>query len=178
MVLTGSILPLITHLNSSVFGSISMVIIWPRCSIVWSVPWKVSHYLSKGSNEHAQRHQWVGKSSLLLSSLKLFKFSIRVCLELLGLITSLKAILIFVFFFGLNYVLAFHYLTDKMKRNFFQAAVMSILLYGCTTWRLTKRLEEKLDKNAARNIEQGLEATSHKAPTIRQLTSHHENNPS
>ena len=24
--------------------------------------------------------------------------------------------------------------TDKMKRSFFQAAVTSILLYGCTTW--------------------------------------------
>ena len=29
-------------------------------------------------------------------------------------------------------------LTDKMKRSFFQAAVASILLYGCTTWTLTK----------------------------------------
>ena len=25
-------------------------------------------------------------------------------------------------------------LTDKMKCSFFQAAVVSILLYGCTTW--------------------------------------------
>ena len=39
------------------------------------------------------------------------------------------------------------YLTDKMKRSFFQAAVASILLYGCTTWTLTKRLEKKLDGN-------------------------------
>ena len=38
-------------------------------------------------------------------------------------------------------------LTDKMKRNFFQAAVVSILLYGCTTWTLTKRMEKKLDGN-------------------------------
>ena len=30
------------------------------------------------------------------------------------------------------------YLTDKIKGSFFQAAVMSILLYGCTTWTLTK----------------------------------------
>ncbi len=28
-------------------------------------------------------------------------------------------------------------LTDKIKRRFFQAAVVSILLYGCTTWTLT-----------------------------------------
>ena len=38
-------------------------------------------------------------------------------------------------------------LTDKMKRSFFQAAVASILLYGCTTWTLTKRLEKKIDDN-------------------------------
>ena len=38
-------------------------------------------------------------------------------------------------------------LTDKMKRSFFQAAVISILLYGCTTWTLTKRLKKKLDGN-------------------------------
>ena len=35
-------------------------------------------------------------------------------------------------------------LTDKMKRSFFQAAVTSILLYGCTTWTLTKRLEKNI----------------------------------
>ena len=38
-------------------------------------------------------------------------------------------------------------LSDKIKRNFFQAAVVSILLYGCTTWTLTKRIEKKLDGN-------------------------------
>ena len=41
-------------------------------------------------------------------------------------------------------------LTDKMKRSFFQAAAASILLYGCTTWTLTKRLEKKLDGNYTR----------------------------
>ena len=34
-----------------------------------------------------------------------------------------------------------------MKRSIFQAAVVSILLNGCTTWTLTKRLEKKLDSN-------------------------------
>ena len=38
-------------------------------------------------------------------------------------------------------------LTDKMKRSFFQAAVVSILLCGCTTWTLTRRQEKKLDGN-------------------------------
>ena len=32
-------------------------------------------------------------------------------------------------------------LTDKMKRSFLQAVVLSILLYGCTTWTLTKCME-------------------------------------
>ena len=43
-------------------------------------------------------------------------------------------------------------LTDKMKRSFFQAVVVSILLYGCTTWTLTKRLEKKLDGNYTRML--------------------------
>ena len=42
--------------------------------------------------------------------------------------------------------------TDKMKRSFFQAVVASILLYGCTTWTLTKRLEKKLDGNYTRML--------------------------
>ena len=42
-------------------------------------------------------------------------------------------------------------LSDKMKCSFFQAAVVSILLYGCTTWTLTKRLE-KLDGNYTRML--------------------------
>ena len=43
-------------------------------------------------------------------------------------------------------------LTDKMKRSFFRAAVVSILLYGCTTWTLTKRLEKKLDGSHTRML--------------------------
>ena len=38
-------------------------------------------------------------------------------------------------------------LTDKRKRSFFQAVVVSILLYGCTTWTLTKRLRAILNKS-------------------------------
>ena len=43
-------------------------------------------------------------------------------------------------------------LTDKLKRSFLQAAVVSILLYGCTTWMLTKQLEKKLDGNYTRML--------------------------
>ena len=43
-------------------------------------------------------------------------------------------------------------LTDKMKRSFFQAAIVLILLYGCTTWMLTKRIEKNLDGNYIRML--------------------------
>ena len=39
-----------------------------------------------------------------------------------------------------------------MKRSFFQVAVVSILLYGCTTWTVIKRLEKKLDSNYTRML--------------------------
>ena len=39
-----------------------------------------------------------------------------------------------------------------MKRSFFRAAVVSILLYGCTTWTLTKFIEKKLDGNYTRML--------------------------
>ena len=43
-------------------------------------------------------------------------------------------------------------LIDKMKRSFFQAVVVSILLYGCTTWTQTKWQEKKLDGNYTRML--------------------------
>ena len=43
-------------------------------------------------------------------------------------------------------------LTDKITRSFFQTSVLSILMYGCTTWTLTKRLEKKLDGNYTRML--------------------------
>ena len=63
-------------------------------------------------------------------------------------------------------------LTDKMKRSFFQAAVVSILLYGCTTWTLTKRLEKKLDGNYTRMLRAILNRSWHQHPTRRQLYGH------
>ena len=38
-------------------------------------------------------------------------------------------------------------LTDKIKRSFFPVLVVLILIYGCTSWTLTKRTEKKLDSN-------------------------------
>ena len=63
-------------------------------------------------------------------------------------------------------------LTDKMKRSFFQAAVVSILLYGCTTWTLTKRLEKKLDGNYTRMLRAILNKSWRQYPTRHQLYGH------
>ena len=63
-------------------------------------------------------------------------------------------------------------LTDKMKRSFFQAAVVSILLYGCTTWTLTKRLEKKLDGNYTRMLRAVLNKSWRQHPTRHQLYGH------
>ena len=63
-------------------------------------------------------------------------------------------------------------LTDKMKRIFFQAAVVSILLYGCTTWTLTKWWEKKLDGNYTRMLQAILNKSWRQHPTRHQLYGH------
>ena len=59
-----------------------------------------------------------------------------------------------------------------MKRSFFQAAVVSILLYGCTTWTLTKRLEKKLDGNYTRMLRAILDKSWRQHPTKHLLFGH------
>ena len=59
-----------------------------------------------------------------------------------------------------------------MKRSFFQAAVVSILLYGCTTWTLTKRLERRLDGNYTRMLRAVLNKSWRQHPTRLQLYGH------
>ena len=63
-------------------------------------------------------------------------------------------------------------LTDKMKCSFFQAAVVSILLYGCTTWTITKRVEKKLDSNYTRMLWAILNKSWRQHPTRHQLYGH------
>ena len=61
-------------------------------------------------------------------------------------------------------------LSDKMKHSFFQSVVVSILLYGCTTW--TKRLEKKLDGNYTRMLRAVLSQSWRQQPTRHQLYGH------
>ena len=64
-------------------------------------------------------------------------------------------------------------LTDKIKYSFFQAAVMSILLYGCTTWTLTKRMEKKLDSNYTRMLQAILNKSWSSTPQSSSCTATH-----
>ena len=59
-----------------------------------------------------------------------------------------------------------------MKRSFFRAAVVLILLYGCTTWTLTKWLEKKLDGNYTRMLLAILNKSRRQHPTKHQLYGH------
>ena len=59
-----------------------------------------------------------------------------------------------------------------MKRSYFRSTVVSILLYGCTTWTLTKRLEKKLDGNYTRMLREILNKCWRQHPTKHQLYAH------
>ena len=55
--------------------------------------------------------------------------------------------------------------SDKIKWDFFQVVVMSILLYGCTTWMLRKHIEENLDENYTRTLRAVLNKSWQQHPT-------------
>ena len=63
-------------------------------------------------------------------------------------------------------------LTDRIKRSFFQATIMSILLYGCTTWTMNKLIEKKLDNNYTRMLREILKKSLIHHPTKQQLYGH------
>ena len=43
-------------------------------------------------------------------------------------------------------------LSDGIKRDFFQAVAVTILLYGCTTWILVAHTEKTVDGNYTKNV--------------------------
>ena len=57
------------------------------------------------------------------------------------------------------------YTHTQTHKHTFQAAVVSILLYGCTTWTLTKRLKKKLDGNYTRMLRAILNKSWRQHPT-------------
>ena len=61
---------------------------------------------------------------------------------------------------------------QKMKSSFFQAAVVSIVLFGCNTWTLNKHTEKKLDGNYTRMLRAILNKSWRQHPIKKQLYGH------
>ena len=59
-----------------------------------------------------------------------------------------------------------------MKHSFFQAVVMSILLYGCTARMLTKWMEKKLEGNYTRTLQAKWKKSWKQHPTKQLLYGH------
>ena len=60
-------------------------------------------------------------------------------------------------------------LPSKIKRDFFRALAVSILLYRCTTTMLTKHRDKKLDQNYTRMLHAFLNKSWKQYPTKQQL---------
>ena len=71
-----------------------------------------------------------------------------------------------------NYVIVYKLLVLYRNTWNYQAAVVSILLYGCTTWTLAKRLEKKLDGNCTKMLRAISNKSWRQHPTRHQLYDH------
>ena len=63
-------------------------------------------------------------------------------------------------------------LPDKIKHSFFRSVVVLILLYGCTTWMLSKCMEKNLDGNYTRLLRAILNKSWRQQPIKQQLYGH------
>ena len=63
-------------------------------------------------------------------------------------------------------------LSDKIKLSFFQAAIVSVLLYAWITWTLTNRMEKKLEGNYTRMLRAVLNKSWRQHPTKHQMQCH------
>ena len=63
-------------------------------------------------------------------------------------------------------------LPDNLKRNFFRAAVETVLLYGSVSWTLTTHLEKKIDGAYTRMLRTALNRSWKDHPTNEELYGH------
>ena len=63
-------------------------------------------------------------------------------------------------------------LPDNLKRNFFRAAVETVLLYGSVSWTLTTHLEKKIDGAFTRMLRTALNRSWKDQPTNEELHGH------
>ena len=74
-----------------------------------------------------------------------------------------------------NYVSNFwtiKHFSDRLKQDFVQTVASSVLLYGCNTWTLIKRLKKKLDGNKMRMLHALFNKSWKQHPTKLRLYSH------
>ena len=67
---------------------------------------------------------------------------------------------------------SWYYIELLILHSVFQAVVVSILLYGCTPWTLTKQMEKNLDGNYTRILQAILNKLWKQNPTKQQLYDH------
>ena len=96
----------------------------------------------------------------------------RYVTSVVGISNFFVGYLLLLFFVSLKPFPLILLMTIKMKRSFFQTVIVSILLYGCTTWTLTKRLEERLDSNYTKMLRAILNRSWRQHPTKQQLYGH------
>ena len=63
-------------------------------------------------------------------------------------------------------------LSNEIKLDFFQVVALSVLLYRCTTWMLTKYIERKLNRNHKKMLRATLNKSWKKHPMKQQLYGH------
>ena len=64
------------------------------------------------------------------------------------------------------------HLSNEIKRSSFQAVSMLILLYGCTIWTMTKRMERNLEDNCTKRLRAVFNKSWRQHPTQPQLYGH------
>ena len=67
--------------------------------------------------------------------------------------------------------------SDKIKPNCSQAEIVSILMYGGTTWTLPKHIEKKLNGKCTRILQATLNKSRKQHPQKRPPTTHLKNHP-
>ena len=97
---------------------------------------------------------------------QVFRVTSRVLTQLLYVkIPTCTYTHLYVYIHACTYILS-------LKHSFFQAVIVSILLYGCTTWTQTKQLEKKLGGNYTRILRAILNKSWRQHPTRHQLYAH------
>ena len=100
-------------------------------------------------------------------------YGIYVCIHICICICIYMIMYIYVYKYISKYIHVYIYIYIYYYTYIYVCiAVTSILLYGCTTWTLTKRLEKKLDGNYTRMLRAILNKSWQQHPTRHQLYGH------